>query len=110
MIRFVRRFLSLLIGLPVCIVVVALAVANRKMVTVSLDPFSPDSTTLAVTLPLFALIFATLIVGVVIGGAVTWLGQSRFRKEAKRARKILPPEPPRSASGAPALPAPIRNA
>ncbi|MFG1465459.1 lipopolysaccharide assembly protein LapA domain-containing protein [Xanthobacter sp. DSM 24535] len=107
---FVRRFLSLLIGLPVCIAVVALAVANRKMVTVSLDPFNPDSATLAVTLPLFALIFATLILGVVIGGGVTWLSQGRFRREARRARKILPPEPPRAASGAPALPAPIRNA
>ena len=51
-----RRFLKALILLPVAIVVVLLAVANRTPVTFSFDPTrsAPD---LAVTLPLYAFLF-----------------------------------------------------
>ncbi|OYX13383.1 MAG: DUF1049 domain-containing protein [Rhizobiales bacterium 32-66-8] len=102
-----QRFLSLLIGIPVCILVVALAVANRKMVTVSLDPFTPETPALALSAPLFAVVFASLIVGVLIGGLVVWSGQGRFRREARRSRSVMPQQQP---STAPALPAPVRRA
>lgn len=106
------RLLSILIGLPLSILAVALAVANRKPVTVSLDPFAPDTPALSVTLPLFAVVFAALIVGVIAGGVVTWARQGRFRREARAARREL-----KKASSAPAeasrsaalgLPAPRR--
>ncbi|MEP9380251.1 lipopolysaccharide assembly protein LapA domain-containing protein [Aquabacter sp. CN5-332] len=100
-----RRVLSLIIGIPVCVLVVALAVANRRLVTLSFNPFSPDTGALSVSVPLFAVIFAALILGVVLGGAVAWFGQGRFRREARRARRIVPPPAP---SG-PALPAPVRR-
>ncbi|QRG08361.1 DUF1049 domain-containing protein [Xanthobacter dioxanivorans] len=105
------RLASILIGLPLSILAVALAVANRKAVTLSLDPFSPDAPALAVTLPLFAVVFGALILGVVAGGTVTWLRQGRFRREARRARRILDRTPPgnapeRASSGALGLPAP----
>ncbi len=100
-----RRVLSLLIGIPLCIVIVALAVANRRLVTLSFDPFNPDTSALAVHVPLFALIFATLILGVILGGSVAWFGQGRVRREARRARRIVPPPAPRG----PALPAPVRR-
>ncbi|MDI4658279.1 lipopolysaccharide assembly protein LapA domain-containing protein [Xanthobacter autotrophicus] len=83
------RILSLLIGLPLSIVAVALAVANRKSVTLSLDPFSPDAPALSVTLPLFALVFAALILGVLAGGIVVWARQGRFRRAAREARREL---------------------
>lgn len=102
-----RRFLSLLIGIPACILVVALAVANRKMVTLSLDPFNPETPALALSAPLFAVVFAALIVGVIIGGLVAWMGQGRFRREARRSRRVNPSQP---VSSAPALPAPVRRA
>lgn len=81
------RFLSILIGLPLSILAVALAVANRRPVTLSLDPFSPDAPALSVTLPLFAIIFAAVIVGVIAGGIVTWARQGRYRREARAARR-----------------------
>ncbi len=102
----VRRFLSLLIGLPVCIAIVALAVANRRPVALSFDPFSAATSGLNVQVPLFAIIFASLIVGVVLGGVAVWFGQHRFRKEARSSRKAAPPPAPRG----PALPAPVRRA
>ncbi len=82
-----QRLLSLLVVLPLSILGVALAVANRRPVTLSLDPFSPDAPALAVQVPLFAIIFAALIVGVLLGGFVTWVRQGRFRREAKLARR-----------------------
>lgn len=81
------RFLSILVGLPLAILAVALAVANRKPVTLSLDPFAPDHPAVSVTLPLFAIIFAAVIVGVIAGGVVTWARQGRYRKEARAARR-----------------------
>ncbi|WP_454914729.1 lipopolysaccharide assembly protein LapA domain-containing protein [Xanthobacter sediminis] len=81
------RVLSLLIGLPVSVLVIALAVANRREVLVSLDPFSPNAPVLAATMPLYVVIFGALIVGVILGGAVTWVRQGRFRREARRARR-----------------------
>lgn len=104
------RLLAILIGLPLSILAVALAVANRKPVTLSLDPFSPDAPALSVTLPLFAIVFAALIVGVAAGGLVTWLRQGRFRKEARRARReldrVAAARPAERASGGLSLPAP----
>ena len=81
------RVLSILVVVPVSILAVALAVANRRPVLVALDPFSPNAPALSVTVPLFAVIFAALIAGVVLGGVVTWWRQGRFRREARIARR-----------------------
>lgn len=98
-----RRALSLLVGLPLGILALALAVANRKPITLSLDPFSPQAPAFAVDLPLFAVIFVSLIVGVIIGSAITWVKQGRFRREAKQARR----EMRRAASPPPPAPGPL---
>ncbi|WP_127091717.1 lipopolysaccharide assembly protein LapA domain-containing protein [Aquabacter cavernae] len=102
-----KRVLSVVIGLPLCVIVVALAVANRRAVPLSLDPFSPDTSALTVHVPLFVIIFVALILGVVAGGSVSWLGQGRFRREARRVRKIVPA--PEASVRAPGLPAPVRR-
>ena len=80
------RFLWWLVGIPVGIVLVALAVANRAPVRLSLDPFRPDAPALAVDVPLYLLFFAVLMVGVVIGGAAVWFGQGRHRRAERRLR------------------------
>jgi hypothetical protein len=59
-------------------------VANRQSVTVSFDPFSTTSPAYAVTLPLFVLIVVLIILGVLIGGIVAWVGQARWRRTARR--------------------------
>ncbi|PVE25119.1 DUF1049 domain-containing protein [Microvirga sp. KLBC 81] len=81
------RFLKALILLPIAILVILLAVANRAPVTLSLDPFSKEAPEFSTQLPLFAVIFAAVMVGVVIGGAASWLAQGRNRKARRRYRR-----------------------
>jgi uncharacterized integral membrane protein len=78
------RFFKALLLLPVAILVVLLAVANRAPVQLSLDPFSQDAPEFAANLPLFAVIFAALMVGVVIGGTATWLSQGKHRRARRQ--------------------------
>src|SRR5690242_7251129 len=73
------RFLKALILLPIAILIILLAVANRAPVQLSLDPFSQDAPEIATNLPLFAVIFASVMVGIVIGGTATWLSQGKHR-------------------------------
>ena len=83
------RFLKGLILLPVAIVVVLLAVANRQPVTVSFDPFSQGAPAFSLTVPLYALAFAAVALGVLIGGCGAWLGQEPNRRERRlRGREI----------------------
>jgi uncharacterized integral membrane protein len=78
-----RKFLSLLIGVPLAIILVLFAVANRAPVLLSLDPFAPDAPALALQLPLFVIVFLALMAGVVVGGVADWLRQGRYRHEAR---------------------------
>ena len=80
------QFLKGLILLPVAIAVVLLAVANRGPVTLSFDPFSREPLFTA-TLPLFAVIFLAVMIGVLIGGVAAWLAQSQNRRERRRYRR-----------------------
>ncbi|MCW1842155.1 lipopolysaccharide assembly protein LapA domain-containing protein [Prosthecomicrobium hirschii] len=80
------RILWWLVGVPVGIVLVALAVANRAPVKLSLDPFRPDAPALSVELPLYLIFFAVLMIGVVIGGVAVWLNQGRHRRSERRLR------------------------
>jgi uncharacterized integral membrane protein len=68
----------------VAIVLIALAVANRAFVPFTLDPFNPGNPALTLSLPLFVYLFLALLLGVVIGGAATWMRQGRYRRQARR--------------------------
>ena len=78
-----KRVLAIIILVPLAILLVALAVANRHAVVLSLDPFNGDAPAAAITLPLYVVAFGSIILGVVLGGIGTWLGQSRRRREAR---------------------------
>lgn len=89
-----KAFLKLLFLVPLALLLVLLAIANRQTVTVSLDPISADQPLLAFNLPLFAVFMAALMLGVLIGGLAAWLAQGKhrkaeriFRREASRLRQ-----------------------
>ena len=82
-------FLRALVLLPVAIVVVLLAVANRGPVVLSFDPFSKGQPELSVTLPLFALILAAVALGVVLGGIGSWLAAGRQRRERRMSTREI---------------------
>jgi uncharacterized integral membrane protein len=77
------RFVKLVIFVPIAIVLIVLSVANRHSVTVALNPFRPEDNVLALTLPLFVLLFLMLMIGVVLGSVVTWFSQGRHRRRAR---------------------------
>jgi uncharacterized integral membrane protein len=79
-----RRFLNAIILIPLGAILVVFAVANRHPVTVSLDPFNSADPALGFTLPLFVVIIAVAILGVVAGGSATWFGQRRWRRAARQ--------------------------
>ena len=79
-----RKIVTIVIIVPIAIVIVAFAVANRQAVTISFDPFSATSPAYAVTMPLFVLLFVILIIGVIVGGLAAWLNQSTWRRSARK--------------------------
>jgi uncharacterized integral membrane protein len=79
-----RKIVTLVIVVPLAAVIVAFAVANRELVTVSFDPFSSTNPAYAATLPLFILIFVLVILGVIVGGAAAWLRQAHWRRAARQ--------------------------
>jgi uncharacterized integral membrane protein len=80
----IRKIVSAAILVPLGLVIVALAVANRAGITVSFDPFSATNPALAVRMPLFVLVFVLVIAGVIIGGVAAWLRQRKWRRHARR--------------------------
>lgn len=81
--KVLKRLFEFLVLLPIAIALVALAIANRHDVTLALDPFSPEKPAFDVVVPLYVVIFASLMAGVLIGGFMTWLKQGRHRKSAR---------------------------
>lgn len=108
------RVLTWLLAVPIGVVVVALAVANRRPVVLALDPFRPDAPAFSVAVPLFALIFAALLLGILLGGLTVWWRQGIHRRAARARRREneqlrgtnerLAAELARHEEGGPALP------
>ena len=78
-----RKFLTALVVIPLGLIFIIFAVANRHLVTVSFDPFNSVDPSIAVTLPLFIVIIAVAILGVVAGGSTTFFRQRRWRRAAR---------------------------
>jgi uncharacterized integral membrane protein len=84
-----RKIIAAVILAPLAVIIIAFAVANRQIVTVSLDPFSAEHPAASLTLPLFALVIVLLIIGVLIGGIAAWLRQSKWRRTARRLEREI---------------------
>ena len=79
-----RKFFTAVVLIPLGLILVVFAVANRHLVTVSFDPFNSTDPSIAVTLPLFIVIIAVAIVGVAAGGTATWFRQRHWRRAARQ--------------------------
>jgi uncharacterized integral membrane protein len=105
-----NRILTVAIVIPVAIILIALAVANRTAVDFTLDPFNPGNPALTITLPLFIYLFAALVAGLVIGSVATWFRQGRYRKLARQRQAELAamprPSPDRPPEARSTLPGP----
>ena len=114
-----RKFFTALVVIPLGLLFIIFAVANRHFVTVSFDPFNSVDPAIAVTLPLFVVIITVAILGVAAGGMATWFRQRHWRRasrqheaDARRARAEIADLRAAAAvsrSGAPQLAAPAQR-
>ncbi len=81
-----KRILSWCIGLPVAIILVAFAIANRRVVDVSFDPLSVEAPWLSIPMPLWAVLYSGIFIGLIAGGVASWLKQGKWRKTARVSR------------------------
>jgi uncharacterized integral membrane protein len=80
-----RRFVAIVTLVPLGVILVMFAVANREIVAVSFDPFNSAQPAFALKMPLFVLIFVLAGLGVLIGGFSAWLRQHKWRMRARQA-------------------------
>ena len=76
------RLLLWLVLPAATVTLIAFAIANRAPVLVSLDPLPFEH-----RWPLFAVVFASIALGIVVGGVATWLGQRKWRRLARERRR-----------------------
>ena len=79
-----NRFMLVVVFVPLAVILIALAVANREPIAFTLDPFNPGNPALTLKLPLFVFLFLALAIGMVIGSMATWVKQGRYRKLARQ--------------------------
>ena len=79
-----RKLVTVFILVPLAIIIVMFAMANRQVITVSFDPFNNADPAFVMRMPLFVLIFALTIFGVLLGGIAAWLRQSKWRRVARK--------------------------
>src|SRR5262249_26813832 len=81
----IRRIVTALILLPLAIVVISFAVANRQSVVVSFDPFDQAHPAFTRALPLYLLMLMLLIGGVLGGGVAAGLRQGKWPRPGRHA-------------------------
>ena len=79
-----NRILIVVVFVPLAVILIALAVANRATTALTLDPFHPGNPALPIQLPYIVFLFAALCVGLIVGSVATWLRQGRYRKLARQ--------------------------
>ena len=84
-----RRIVGWVVLVPLCLVMIVFALANRQPVAVNFNPLVPSEavTTPGVGVPLFLVLFAVLLVGVIMGGVATWFAQGQHRRDERSYRR-----------------------
>ena len=79
------RLTTLLMLIPAVVIAAIIAVANRQLVTFSLDPLSAAYPAIAVNMPLYAVVYVAILLGVLLGWAT-----AIFRRGRRRTVRIPP--------------------
>ena len=85
----VKRIVGWVVLVPLCAVLIVVALANRQAVTVNFNPFTApaDPAVPGLGVPLFLVIFGVLLMGVVLGGIATWFSQGHHRRDERTFRR-----------------------
>lgn len=81
-----KRILNWVVGLPLAVIGIGFAVANRDWVTVSFDPVNRVHPFATLSLPLWGVLFAGVFIGILAGWFVAWRGNARHRRASREAR------------------------
>ncbi len=79
-------FLRLIAFLITIILFVGIAIANRDMALLNLDPFGADAASLGLRMPLFVMLFGFFLLGFLAGAIALWLGGGKQRSDARAHR------------------------
>jgi uncharacterized integral membrane protein len=80
-----KRLVGWFVLVPLCLVLVVFALANRQPVAVNFNPFeAPGAPAAGYGVPLFLVVYVVLLVGVLLGGVATWFAQGHHRTEKRR--------------------------
>jgi uncharacterized integral membrane protein len=77
-----KKLLVRLVLLPILLIVAVFAISNRAPVELSLWPLPWEADA-----PLFLVLLATLLIGVLIGAVLVWAGGHRYRSAARHHRR-----------------------
>jgi uncharacterized integral membrane protein len=85
----IKRIVGWFVLVPLCAVLIIFALANRQLVVVNFNPFvSPQELAEpGFGVPLFLVIFAVLLAGVLLGGVATWFTQRPHRRDERTYRR-----------------------
>ncbi len=79
-----NRFMLIAVFVPLAIILVALAVANRGVGFLHARSVQSGQSGADLQMPLFVLLFAALALGMIVGSLATWVKQGRYRKLARQ--------------------------
>lgn len=85
-----KKIVGWLVLVPLCLVLVAFALANRQLVPVYFNAFAtpaPIEPGASVGIPLFVILYVVLLIGVLLGGVATWFAQAPHRKRERHWRR-----------------------
>ena len=83
-----RSIIRIIVFVPLGLLLLFFAMANRGSVRVGLDPFAAgDPSAPSFEAPLFLVVLASAAVGVIAGSVSSWLAHRRHRRDAREARK-----------------------
>lgn len=78
-----KKLINIVVFVPLGVLLIVLSVANRQTATLALNPFNPADSVLSISAPFFVFLFLAVIIGLVLGAAVTWFTQGKYRRRAR---------------------------
>ncbi len=86
----IKRVVMWFVLVPFGLILALFALANRQVVQIGIDPISPETPFWGpIEVPLFVVIYAALLLGVLLGGVGDWLNQGKHRKAERQLRRDL---------------------